>query len=64
MTNDLLTILRFWMKWVWNFATCIYFPGTNVTPASMVLFGIAAGIGIRFIKDTFGAGSSSGEKKE
>lgn len=66
MTQDLFDIIRFWFQWAWNFATGFFLPGTNVTPAGIAMFGIAAVIGLRFIKSLFagvsGSGHNSGAK--
>lgn len=50
MTSDFLLALQFWFQTAWRFMTSFYLPGTNVTPASMILFGASAYIGIKFIK--------------
>lgn len=64
MTQDFFTTLVSWFKWGWELMTSIYLPGTNVTPAGMLLFGASAVIGIRFVKGLFEVqgGQRSNEK--
>lgn len=62
MTNNFFMALQWWMQSAWRLFTSFYIPGTNVTPASMILFGAAAIVGIRFIKHIFFTGGSNSEK--
>lgn len=58
MTSDSLTILQFWFTWGWRLLTSTYLPGTNVTPAAMILFGAFAMLAIRFIMSLTGVGGA------
>ena len=56
MTSNFFLALKFWFETAWNLMTSFYIPGTNVTPAGMILFGASAYIGIKFIKYIFFTG--------
>lgn len=49
MSNDALAVLRCLFDSIWSLFTSWNVPGTNVSPAEMGLFFIAAGIGLRFV---------------
>lgn len=49
----------------WTLLTCFYIPGTNVTPAGLLIFVASAVIGIHFVKRLFSAiGGTSNADKE
>lgn len=65
MTNDFYLCLQWWFQSAWRLLTSFYFPGTNVTPAGMLLFGASAVIGFRFLKYILFTGNSgSGDSNE
>ena len=49
MTQDFITAITWIFHAGWTFFTGFYFPGTNVTPASMLLFGSITVLTFRFI---------------
>lgn len=62
MTSNFYEALQWWFTSAWRLLTSFYIPGTNVTPAGMLLFGAAAIIGLRFIKSIFSTGGSNDKK--
>lgn len=56
MTSDAVFILSNMLSQAWRLFTSWYIPGTNVTPAALALFGIVAGVSIKFI-NTFVLGT-------
>lgn len=62
MTNNYFQALQWWFSTAWRLLTSFYIPGTNVTPAGMILFASAAVIGLRFIKSIFFTGGSNDKK--
>lgn len=57
MTADALIIVHFLFTEIWSLFTGWYFPGTNVTPASMAFFLLASYTVIRILKNYFTGGS-------
>ena len=49
MSNDALSVLECLFSTLWSLFTSWNIPGTNVSPAEMFLFLLAAGIGLRFV---------------
>lgn len=49
MTNEFYLALQFWLQTAWRFMTSFYLPGTNVTPAGMILFAATTVIGFTFL---------------
>lgn len=49
MTNDFITALQWIFHAGYSLLTSFYFPGTNVTPLAMILFGAATGIIFKFL---------------
>lgn len=58
--GSFFTILSFMFTWVWRFLTSAYIPGTNLTPAALLLFPAVTFISLKFITSLFGTGSVSG----
>lgn len=58
MTQDTISILQFWFLWGWRLLTSTYLPGTNVTPAAMLLFGAFAILSIKFFTNLMGVGGA------
>lgn len=46
--------------WGWRFLTSVYIPGTNLTPAALILFSTITVVALKFITGLFGTGSVSG----
>lgn len=59
MTSNFLTAISWWFQTAWRFLTSVYLPGTNVTPAAMLLFAAAAVIGIKFIRRLLDTGNDN-----
>lgn len=59
MTSQSVLILKSWFSWGWQLLTSFYLPGTNVTPAAMLLFGSFAFIALKFFTRLVGNGSAS-----
>lgn len=49
MTSDFKAVVACLFETIWKLFTSWNVPGTNVSPAEMGLFFIAAGIGLRFV---------------
>lgn len=64
MTNNFYLAISWWFQTAWRFMTSIYFPGTNVTPAGMLLFGGCVYIGFKFVHRILftGPGGDNNEK--
>lgn len=56
MTSEALYLLANMLSQAWRLFTSWHFPGTNVSPAAWALFGIVAGLSIKFI-NTFVLGT-------
>lgn len=56
MTADAISILQFVFSTGWTFFSSWYIPGTNVTPAAMGFFLLAAFVVIKIIKVQFFGG--------
>lgn len=56
MTSDAIYLLSNMISQAWRLFTSWHFPGTNVTPAAWALFGVVAGVSIKFI-NTFVLGT-------
>lgn len=68
MTSDALAVVQCLFDTLWRLFTSWNIPGTNVSPAEMGLFLIAAGIGLRFVfsfltGNRAGVGSAISDKK-
>lgn len=50
MTADALLVVQFLFTSIWSMFTSWYIPGTNVTPASMAFFLLAATVILRLLK--------------
>lgn len=64
MTNNFFLALQWWFSSAWRLFTSFYIPGTNVTPAGMLLFGASAYVGVKFVKYIFFTGGSDGQSKK
>lgn len=64
MTNDFFLAISWWFQTAWRFLTGVYLPGTNVTPAGMLLFAAAAVIGIKFIRRILFTGNGVDNEKD
>lgn len=53
MSNSVILFLRAFFDSCWALLTCFHLPGTNVTPAALMLFIASAVIGINFITRVF-----------
>lgn len=53
MTADALSIVKFIFSVGWQFFSSWYIPGTNVTPAAMGFFLLAAAAVIKIVKTQF-----------
>lgn len=61
MTADALLVVRFLFTSIWSLFTSWHIPGTNVTPASMFFFLLAATIIFRILKRNFLGGDGDGD---
>ena len=62
MTQNALTVLRFILAWGWRFFTGFHIPGTNVTPAALLLFIFLITILIGWLRGLFNAQIKGGSK--
>lgn len=59
VTNDFLSGLRFIFSMGWKLITAFCIPGTNVTPAALMLFVSVSFISLKFLTQLFGIGGVS-----
>lgn len=66
MTQNFLILLQTLFNSAWKLLTSFYVPGTNVTPAGILIFIASAVIGIKFFKRLFSAfgGDSSSKSNQ
>lgn len=60
MTADAILVLQTLFGSVWSLLTSWYIPGTNVTPAAMFFFILAAFFLLRVIRHYTGSGEGGG----
>lgn len=54
MSINFAKVVQFLFTQAWHFLTAFYLPGTNVTPAGMLLFLASIAVGFRFLKALLG----------
>ena len=59
MTVNALNTLKFILAWGWRFLTGFYIPGTNVTPAAVLLFVFFVTFVLKFARRLFNVSGSS-----
>lgn len=64
MTNDFLQCAAWIFQSAWRFLTGIYLPGTNVTPAAMLLFGALTFIVFNWLSALLNTSAPSKEEKD
>lgn len=57
MTQDVFNFLSGFFSAIWGIFNSWYIPGTNVTPAGLLLFLVFVPITLRFILNVIGVGS-------
>ena len=62
MTQNTVNLLSTLFSSAWRLLTSFYIPGTNVTPAGIMIFIPSAYIGLKFFKKLFGSFGGSNEK--
>lgn len=59
MTSDFALGLRAIISMGWGLLTSFYIPGTNITPAALLLFSSVTYISLKFLVNLFGTGGLS-----
>lgn len=59
MTSDFASALRVIFQMGWGLLTSFYIPGTNITPAALLLFSSVTYISLKFLVSLFGTGGLS-----
>ena len=63
MTQDFVTCLTWIFHAAWRILTGFYFPGTNITPAAMLLFGALTFIVFEWLSMMLNTQAPSSEDK-
>lgn len=56
MTQNFLDCLKTLFGCTWSLLTSFHLPGTNITPAAMLLFGAVAYLSLKFFTNVIGNG--------
>lgn len=56
MTQNFYDCLKTLFGCCWSLLTSFHLPGTNITPAAMILFGAVAYISLKFFTNIIGTG--------
>lgn len=60
MTADALMVVQFLFSSIWSLFTSWHFPGTNVSPAAMAFFLLAASVILKIVKVYLFGGGDDG----
>lgn len=62
MTTNVFNLISTLFSSVWQLLTSFYIPGTNVTPAGLMIFVPTVVIGLKFFKRIFSAFGGNNEE--